>query len=140
MKLTSIIIVIGLTFSCAVSLAASPAPELTKEESATFRFYLRHVFFQQTSSFCSARFPAQANEYNKLLTAWAESNKPKLDEAESLMLKHAAKGGHIDVSGLADLEKAHTKVWMVTKLGISENRDIRADDCTKMMRNLSKVD
>jgi hypothetical protein len=140
MKLALNIIGLGLAISCAISTAATPAPELTKDEKATLRLLLRHEFFQKVESYCSKQFPTQANGNSKLLAAWKASNQNKLDEAAVLMLKRAAQGGDIDFAGLASLEKAHTKAWQVTKLGIPDNRAPQADECAKMMGSLFKVD
>jgi hypothetical protein len=56
------------------------------------------------------------------------------------MLKRASQGADIDFAGLTSFEKAQTKTWQVTKLGIPDNRTPQADECAKMMSNLAKVD
>lgn len=116
------------------------APTLVNNEQSTLRLHLRHEFFQKVESYCSKQFPAQAAENSKFLSAWKASNQNKLDEAVALMLKRASQGADIDFAWLTFLEKAQTKTWQVTKLGIPDNRTPQADECAKMMSNLAKVD
>jgi hypothetical protein len=116
------------------------APTLVNNEQSTLRLHLRHEFFQKVESYCSKQFPAQAAENSKFLSAWKAANQSKLDQAAALMLKRASQGADIDFAWLTFLEKAQTKTWQVTKLGIPDNRTPQADECAKMMSNLAKVD
>lgn len=120
--------------------AVSAALSSATAEQSVLRFHLRHEYFQKINSYCSKQFPEQSNANNKSLAVWKAANQSKLDEAALLMLKRASQGADIGFAALSSLELAHTNAWLVTKLGIPDNRAPQADDCAKMMGNLAKAD
>jgi hypothetical protein len=139
MKLISRVPAILLLSLFAANTYATDA-NLNGNEQSILRLLLRHEFFQKVERYCSKQFPTQAAENSKFLSAWKALNQSKLDEAAVLMLKRASQGTDIDFAVLTSLEKAHTKAWQVTKLGIPDNRAPQGDECAKMMANLTKVD
>jgi hypothetical protein len=120
--------------------AVSVAPTSAAGEQSVLRLHLRHEYFQKINNYCSRQFPEQSNANNKSLAVWKAANQSKLDEAALLMLKRASQGADIGFAALTSLELAHTNAWLVTKLGIPDNRAPQADDCEKMMGNLAKAD